>query len=111
MTKIIKVLEDVENISFVKAIRGGLVTVIPVLFVGSFSLVLRSLPISVYQQFVSTFLGGVLLEFFIIIYNATFGMLSAYMTVAISVSYAKLKMDRLSNLFGMAITAIASFLF
>lgn len=109
MTKIIKALEEIESISFVKAIRGGLITVIPILFVGSFSLVLRSLPISAYQQFISTFLGGAFLQLFKIIYNATFGMLSAYMTVAISVSYAKLKMDRLSNLFGMAITAIASF--
>ncbi|MGE4214546.1 MAG: PTS sugar transporter subunit IIC/EAL domain-containing protein [Anaerotignaceae bacterium] len=109
MTKIVAILEEVENISVIKAIRSGLVTVIPVLFVGSFSLVLRSLPISMYQQFISTFFDGVLLKFFSIIYNATFGMLSAYMTVAISVSYAKLKMDRASNMFGMAITAIACF--
>lgn len=109
MMKNRKILEEVENISFVKAIRGGLVTVIPVLFVGSFSLVLRSFPISAYQQFISTNFDGVILKLFSIIYNATFGMLSAYMTIAISISYAKLKVDRSYNLFGMAITAMASF--
>lgn len=109
MTKFISLLEKVENNSVIRSIRAGLVTVIPVLIVGSFSLVLKSLPINIYQQFIADFMDGILLKLFNTIYYATFGMLSAYTTVAVSVSYSKQHTNKSSHLFGMPLTAIACF--
>ncbi|MDD3570809.1 MAG: EAL domain-containing protein [Lachnospiraceae bacterium] len=109
MRKFVEFLEKVENISFIRSIRAGMVTIIPVLLLGSFSLVLKGLPIMVYQKFISAFLGGAILELFNFIYNATFGMLSVYMAATISVSYSRIKMERPYNMFGMPITATACF--
>ena len=44
----------------IKTIRAGLAMVIPVLFIGSITVLLNSLPLLRYQVFLDTFLGGAL---------------------------------------------------
>ena len=83
----------VERSTFVRSVRNGLVSIIPVLIVGAFSLVLKTFPIEAYQNFISSFGNGILLKFFDLVYTATFGVLSAYMTVGISRAYMKVKGD------------------
>lgn len=75
--------------SFVRVVRSGLVRLIPVLMVGSFALILRSLPVSFYQSFISSFAGGILYDVFSFVYNATFGMLSVYMVICLSICTAE----------------------
>jgi Phosphotransferase system cellobiose-specific component IIC len=109
MKKVIKFFEDIENISAIKSIRDGVIMVTPVVLVGSFSLVIKSLPIFNNQQFIATFFGSLLFKFFSLIYNATFGMLSVYMNIAISASYSRLKLNKVYNLLGAPITSIVCF--
>ena len=75
----------------VRSIRNGLVTAIPVVMIGSFALVLKFLPVPAYQDFLATFGSGILPALFTSVNNATFGMLSVYMTVFISMSRAQLR--------------------
>ena len=83
----------IENATSVRAIRGGLINIIPVLIVGAFSLILKSFPVDAFQEFIANFAGGFLLTLLDLIYSATFGVLSLYMTLSISRSYMKIKAD------------------
>lgn len=93
----------------VEAIRNGLVMILPILLLGSFALIFNSLPIDAYQTFIKTQMNGVFSSVFQFIYDATFGLLSVYITFSISMNYARQKRFRESYVFGGAITAIACF--
>ena len=82
-----------EQLDFVRAVRGGLINMIPVLIIGAFALVFRFLPIDGYREFIETFAGGVLDKIFLYVNSATFGVLSVFMTYSISRSYMKVKGD------------------
>ena len=99
----------VEKITFVRAIRNGLISMIPVLIIGAFALILKTFPIAAYQRWIESFAGGFFLEFLNIIYGATFGVLSLYMTFSISRAYMKLKADRDVVSGGAAIASVLSF--
>ena len=77
-----------------RAVRSGLVNLIPVLIIGAFALVLKTFPVDAYQKFITTFLGGFLFDLFNLVNTATFGVLSVYMTYSISRSYMKIIADR-----------------
>jgi len=68
---------------WVRSIRGGLVTLIPILMIGSFALIFKSLPVPVYQDFLKTPVGSVLERVFTVVYNVTYGGLSVYMAACI----------------------------
>ena len=103
-------LEKIEKNSLIRAIRGGLVLVIPVLMVGSFALILRSFPLPAYLTFIQTFAGGALYKFLSSIYNATFGLLSVYMTFSVSYCLARESKRGVRNYIGTPICAVAAFL-
>ena len=73
----------------VKTIRAGLAMVIPVLFIGSITVLLNSLPLLRYQVFLDTFLGGALRNVLVMIQRSTVGILAVYVTLALGVSYMK----------------------
>ena len=91
---LINSIRRVEKFTAVRAIRNGLISMIPVLIIGAFALILKTFPIEAYQNAISVFAGGFFLTFLDIIYGATFGVLSVYMTFSISRAYMKLKPDR-----------------
>ena len=91
--KITSFVTGIEQLTFVRAVRGGLVNMIPVLIIGAFALVFRFLPIDAYRTFIQTFAGGILDKIFLYVNSATFGVLSVYMTYSISRSYMKVKTD------------------
>ena len=99
----------IEGLSAVRAIRHGLVNIIPVLLIGAFALILREFPVDAYKEFIKTFAGGFLLELLNLIYGATFGVLSLYMTFSISRSYMKIKADSDSVKGGAAFASLISF--
>lgn len=101
--------EKMDNSKLLQCIRSGLVMTIPVLLIGSFALVLRSLPIPVYQNFITTFLSGILYDIFAVIYNATFGFLALYMTMSISICYSQQWLDNRTFHYGPLFTAIICF--
>lgn len=70
-------------------IRSSLIMLIPVLFIGSMALMLKSFPIDAYQEFIGSFCKGVIANFFSLIYSATFGILSIYVSISISICYTQ----------------------
>ena len=84
-------MERMEKLTVVRAICGGLLNITPVLIIGAFALILKTFPVDAYQNFMTTFAGGVLLTFLDFIYSATFGVLSIYMTLAISRAYINIR--------------------
>ncbi len=70
-------------------IRSSLIMLIPVLLIGSLALMLKSFPIEGYQQFIGAFGNGIISNFFSLIYSATFGVLSIYVSISISICYTQ----------------------
>ena len=70
-------------------IRSSLIMLIPVLLIGSISLMLKSFPIDGYQNFIGSFCNGIIANFFSLIYSATFGVLSLYVSISISICYTQ----------------------
>lgn len=100
-------LEDVMSF---QAIRQGLILTIPVLLVGSFCLIFLNLPLAPYQDMLVSlpWLEGVLR----LVYNATMGIFSLYVAVAIALRYANACADRFGDFFvqGAPFAALASYL-
>ena len=89
-------IRQTEQLTVVRSVRGGLVSMIPILIIGAFALIGKTLPLEAYQYAVTTFAGGFFLQLFDLIYGATFGTLALYMTFFISRAYMKLKADPLA---------------
>ncbi|MBR4257182.1 MAG: PTS sugar transporter subunit IIC, partial [Clostridia bacterium] len=83
----------IEQITAVRAVRNGLTNIIPVLLIGAFALILQTFPVDGYQTAIKTFANGFFLQLFEIVYSATFGVLSVYMTFSISYAYMRIKAD------------------
>ena len=94
--RVIELSNKLQQISFIRAIRDGLVNMIPVLIIGAFALILKTFPVPAYQTFITTFGNGFLLTLLDFVYSATFGVLSVYMTLSISRSYMKIQKDLIS---------------
>ncbi len=94
MKRVPRAFRSLERLTVVHAIRDGLVNMIPILIIGAFALILTTFPSEVWQRFLqNTAAGGFLLRLLELVYAATFGVLSLYMTLSISRSYMKLKSD------------------
>lgn len=83
------VVEKLERNRMIQSIRNGLVMAIPILMVGSFSLILQTLPIAAYQSFITTFASGILVKILDFIHHGTFGFLSVFMAFSIGYSCAQ----------------------
>lgn len=84
-----KGISTLESIPIICAIRSGLAMIVPVLLIGSFCLVFQYFPLVQYQEFINHLLDGNVLEFLNLIYRATFGMMSVFLTITVSYSYAR----------------------
>ncbi|MBO4384944.1 MAG: PTS sugar transporter subunit IIC/EAL domain-containing protein [Clostridia bacterium] len=103
------VFSRLEQTTVVRAVRGGLTNIIPVLTVGAFALILKSFPVDAYQKAIAGFAGGFLPELFNIVFQATFGALSVYMTFSISWAFIKLKADDDTVKGGALVASLISF--
>ena len=107
--KLFELSNKIQSFRLVRAIRDGLVNMIPILIIGAFALIIKTFPVVAYKNFIESFAGGFIYTLFDFIYNATFGMLSVYMTFSISRSYMKLR-DEVDIVHGGAIfTSIVVF--
>lgn len=102
-------IRRLEQTTAVRAVRSGLVNMIPVLIIGAFALVVKTFPVEDYQTFIATLAGGFFLKLFDLIYSATFGVLSVYMTFSISRSYMKITADAESVHGGAMVASLLSF--
>lgn len=67
-----------------KTIKNSLAMMIPILFIGSITVMLNGLPIVVWQEFIDSFLGGFLRSIILTVQSATVGALAVYLTIAIN---------------------------
>lgn len=108
--KIQTLYTKMEEAKLLRCVRNALVMLIPILLIGSFATVFQYLPIAPYQQFVASFAGGILIDIFNIIYSATSGMISVYMTISLSISYSQqMENTHNKNNLSMIFTAAACF--
>ena len=87
------VFTRLANVTALRAVRDGLVNIIPILIIGAFPLVLLYFPIESVREAIGSFAGGSLKTLLELMNNATFGLLGVYMTFSISRSYMNLRAD------------------
>ena len=102
-------LKKIENTPAIKVIKEALASMIPVVTIGAFALIIRTFPVTFYQEFISTFASGFIFDLAGIIFNATFGMLSVYMTFFVSRCYMRKIADTESVYMGAVIASLISF--
>ena len=68
-------------------IKTSLAMVIPVLFIGSITVLLNGFPIQAYQDFLDAFMNGALRSMILTIQLTTVGVLAVYLTVALNLCY------------------------
>lgn len=83
-----KWLYTVENNQVLSAIKKGFMLVIPIVLTGSFALLLRNFPLPIYQDWLASFSKGALLMLLDFIFDATTGVVSLYLVIAISYFYS-----------------------
>lgn len=104
-----KILNKMDNSEIISAIRRGLIMIIPVLMMGSFALILKSMPINAYQHFINHAFAGAFLSMFNFVYDATFGLLSVYIAFSISIYFIRSLGAKNNYAFVGGITTVASF--
>lgn len=107
--KIFNFFDKIEEIKVVRAVRSGLVMMLPILMIGSMALIAITFPLPAYQSFLTSFMGGFLFDIFTLIHGASFGMLSIFMVTAIAICYAWENRDKVRYIYGPAITSLACF--
>ena len=98
--------------SFVfQIIRSSLVLVLPVILIGSFSVLLCYFPIPAYQDFLSTFAGGSVQKLLFMIQFSTMGLLPVHLTAAINLCYTASSEEgqRLSGRLASLLSALTGF--
>jgi len=111
---IIRLANSIENNIAFMAIRQGMVMIMPFLVAGSLSLMLISLPIPAYQNFLTNLLGGVVVEILDYVYSGVFRFFSVILAVATSISYTLLKRKKVEQYVGfsdiiiLAVTTLVS---
>ncbi len=94
-----------------RAIRTGLAMVIPILFIGSITVLLNSIPIEAYQKFLDTFLGGALRSIISIIQKSTVGILAVFLTISLNLSFMRQneENERFVSRFGSLLGCLTGF--
>lgn len=105
-TKIAKKASVITN-----TIRVSLAMVIPILFIGSITVLLNGFPIPAYQKVLDSFLGGALRSIIGTIQHATIGSLAIFITIALSFSYMNQTDDgkRTVSRFGCLLGCVTGF--
>ncbi len=97
-------------LSAVETIKRSLISLIPVLLIGAFSLTARYFPIGIYQHFLASSSGRFLAGLLDTVYSVTFGLLSLYMCISIGYHYSGIKTERGQGAsIGCALVSVACF--
>ncbi|MGD9559242.1 MAG: hypothetical protein AB7V55_01370, partial [Oscillospiraceae bacterium] len=99
-------LTRLEELKVVRAVRRGLIMAIPLLMIGSFGLIFNILPIGPYQNFLASEVGQYFATFFTTVHEVTFGILSLFITISVSASYARVSMNQTAVVIGASLTSL-----
>ena len=89
-------LQILEDSKLLSAVRNGLVLATPAITCGSIALLLLSIPIPAYQQFLQRF--GVISDILTLIHGATLEMISLLLLLTISYSYEQLFLNQVTGI-------------
>lgn len=92
-----------------QAVKNGLVMMIPVLMLGSLSLIVLNFSYAPYQQFIQSDSGHYLKTIMFWIYSATYSFISIYITLSISLCLSTAKGKDIMNTILAALASIANF--
>ena len=106
--KIRNYYRDLGKSTAILSVKQGLTLVIPFLILGSFALLFKSFPYPPYQEFITAFLGGRILNILDAVYTITLGSLALLLTVTISLSFGR--MSESNEAFYYAVTALVSYM-
>lgn len=95
---------------FFQCIRESLMMLIPVIMVGAFALVMMSFPIEGYSELLQKVAGGLFYKLLQYLYQASFGMMSVYMTVSLALCFSNHICRSRGNRFGAVFTALFAFI-
>ena len=107
--QIVKLTKLMESNLIMLAIRHALTITIPVLMIGSIACLLKSLPIEVYQSFITGFADGLLYKFFSIIHSACFDFFSIFVVINVSICYMMEYTGAIGDLMTIPAVALAGF--
>lgn len=98
-----------NGLKVLQAIRESLIMIFPIIMIGAFALVLRSFPVDVYLSFIQEFAGGVIDKFLGYLFQATFGFLSLYMVISLSICYLNKLESGQESYFGSIFSSLLFF--
>ncbi|MDR3092058.1 MAG: EAL domain-containing protein [Clostridiales bacterium] len=97
-----------ENSPALMAVRRGFSALMPVLIIGSFSLMMLNLPFPGWERFLSAAASGLAREVLVFMNKASMGFISAYLTITISYHYSALLKPKDPYLQGLSMVAAFS---
>ncbi len=104
-----KIDQTINNGVIFPSVREGLLNIAPILLIGAIALLLHTLPIDMYQDFIGSFAGGFLYQMFHWIYQITFGLLSLFLTVSIAIRFCGKTNYKSVNYIGTIFSAVCVF--
>lgn len=97
-----------ENKVF-QCVRDGFVMMMPILLLGSFSVVVLHFPNAAYKEFINTFGNGIIYKFGELLNFATMGLLGLYFTIFLSFSYTNIYQKNFNFDVGPTLTSLICF--
>ncbi len=79
-----------DRFTYLNALRNGMVAAIPIIMIGSFSILLLNLPVTPYQNFIQNSIGGGIHFLLETLITCTMNFLVLYLLITISQSYERL---------------------
>lgn len=104
------IFEKVENNLIIRSIRAGLTMAIPILLIGSMSLIFRTFSIGLITLYPDAIWLKAIVYISSMIYDGTFGVLSIFMVSFISISFMKQYMKDTIYFYGAPITCNICFI-
>ena len=103
------VIKELSTIAH--TIKVSLAMVLPILVIGSITVILDGFPVLAYQVFLDSFLGGALRNLLLTIQVTTYGLLALYLTIALNLSFMSQSHDgdRLVFRFGSMLSCVTGF--
>ena len=82
-----KIYNKLNRNTFIQALKQSFTMLLPILFIGSFALLLQSFPIGFIREFIQTCFNGLINKVLSLIYIITFGFSSIYLLIILTYKY------------------------
>lgn len=91
-------------------IQNSFIMLLPIVLIGSFATLLKSLPIPIYKNFILNFSDGYIFNLLDYIYSGTLGIFSIYTVIILAYNYCQKQMNYNGYWIGPIIASLSSFM-